>query len=420
MKLKMTSVLLCLVTYTTFSQQVDVIDSLTQTPQQQFSFITQNMDLTEVTSGLLEDKAFKMLPLEFFNGQVIDSTNLASAIRFGHLFATLSSMPINQTFELPLPSDYSTKLLNTAENVIPMGAIHYQYHKIKDDAINLNLLSSDGAQLSDVPNRPASPYESHNVFLSTPLKSYVTNLNNDFMFRSDLYYSNLNKTIALIQVDFDDSLGYKTITGNVKMAISYATYGVKIIKTKITYTDNSVFESHAKIVIVDYSENRYSETYDFTHDITATQSIAGEEGSAELQILLACGHENIQKPLIWIEGFNPPLLDQYGHNLNYDYMLNDILGDYNGQINSDLLNKHLENEGYDLIYVDFADGGDWIQKNALVVHEVIRWVNQQKQQNGSTEKNVVIGESMGGLIAKYALRTMELAGEDHAQNFICL
>ena len=191
MKLKITSILFCILSYTAFSQQVDVIDSLTQNPQQQFSFITQNIDLTEVTSGLIENKAFKMLPIENFNGQSIDSTNLASAVRFGHLFATLSSMPINQNFELPHPSDYSTKLVNTPTNVIPMGAIHYQYHKIKDDAINLNLLNSDGSQLSDVPNRPMCPYESHNEESVLALITSTAIEKSDKTYKYPLYIFNL-------------------------------------------------------------------------------------------------------------------------------------------------------------------------------------------------------------------------------------
>ena len=40
-------------------------------------------------------------------------------------------------------------------------------------------------------------------------------------------------------------------------------------------------------------------------------------------------------------------------------------------------------------------------------------MNEQKQLNGSTLENVVVGESMGGLIARYALRTMEEDNEDH-------
>ncbi len=50
------------------------------------------------------------------------------------------------------------------------------------------------------------------------------------------------------------------------------------------------------------------------------------------------------------------------------------------------------------------------------MQEVIRWVNANKvAEPGTTvlNENVVLGESMGALVARYALRDMEIKGEDH-------
>ncbi|MGK4568407.1 hypothetical protein [Flavobacterium sp. 3HN19-14] len=43
-----------------------------------------------------------------------------------------------------------------------------------------------------------------------------------------------------------------------------------------------------------------------------------------------------------------------------------------------------------------------------MVEDIIKWVNVQKSLAGSTAQNVVIGQSMGGVIARYALRDMEI------------
>src|SRR5690606_10940129 len=56
------------------------------------------------------------------------------------------------------------------------------------------------------------------------------------------------------------------------------------------------------------------------------------------------------------------------------------------------------------IYVNWSNGTDYIQRNAFVLQEVIKWVNSVKL---GTEKNVVLGQSMGGVIARYALKNME-------------
>lgn len=77
------------------------------------------------------------------------------------------------------------------------------------------------------------------------------------------------------------------------------------------------------------------------------------------------------------------------------------------------LQRYVEENGYDIVYVDFEEGAGDIVENAYVVMEVINWVNEQKELNNSTEKNIVWGPSMGGVIARYALCTMEEEGTPH-------
>lgn len=60
------------------------------------------------------------------------------------------------------------------------------------------------------------------------------------------------------------------------------------------------------------------------------------------------------------------------------------------------------------------DGGaDFIERNAMVLVELIKQTNQKLQASGSNEKIILIGPSMGGLISRYALRYMELNGMTH-------
>lgn len=69
---------------------------------------------------------------------------------------------------------------------------------------------------------------------------------------------------------------------------------------------------------------------------------------------------------------------------------------------------------YDIIYVDWKIGTDYIQRNALLLEEIIRWVNNNKEPlGGIIQPNVIIGQSMGGLIARWALRDMENKGQNH-------
>ena len=89
--------------------------------------------------------------------------------------------------------------------------------------------------------------------------------------------------------------------------------------------------------------------------------------------------------------------------------------------------EHFEkmyNEGYDVIFLDFKEGATYMQKNAEVLIELINQINGVSTQNhperkkvtsnGILYENVVVGASMGGQVAKYALAKMEYA--EHTAN----
>jgi pimeloyl-ACP methyl ester carboxylesterase len=109
--------------------------------------------------------------------------------------------------------------------------------------------------------------------------------------------------------------------------------------------------------------------------------------------------ENIRKPVIVVEGFDP----------NDDFDISNIYNimDYNSP-NS--VADQLHNEGYDVVILNFDDGGDLIQRNAYLLVELINQINANKPHS---EPLVVVGFSMGGLVARYALTYMEENGMNH-------
>lgn len=70
----------------------------------------------------------------------------------------------------------------------------------------------------------------------------------------------------------------------------------------------------------------------------------------------------------------------------------------------------LLSRGYDIVYVDFADAGTYIQANAEFLIGVIERVNNAKITD---EKTVLIGASMGGIVSRLALAKMEQEGKSH-------
>ena len=66
----------------------------------------------------------------------------------------------------------------------------------------------------------------------------------------------------------------------------------------------------------------------------------------------------------------------------------------------------LRKEGYDIIYVDFYDGARDMEQNAMFVVDIIKKINNE--YGSCKEQDIaVLGASMGGQVAKYALSYME-------------
>jgi hypothetical protein len=160
-------------------------------------------------------------------------------------------------------------------------------------------------------------------------------------------------------------------------------------------------------------------------------------GGADVYIKYAAGHNGkLLKPLIFVDGidFDPTTYTYNGQVVRHGSTGWDVfqLGNSasganafdpdNG--NSELRSypgvlKELGQTGndYDIVFVDFRRGADWIEKNGEVLIKVIEFVNKAKIQNEAaglcTFDNVVLGASMGGQVAKWALSTMEKRGLAH-------
>ncbi len=67
----------------------------------------------------------------------------------------------------------------------------------------------------------------------------------------------------------------------------------------------------------------------------------------------------------------------------------------------------IEGGGYDIIYFDFSDGASLIQHNAMALAELLQWVNAPANRAANADETIVIGTSMGGQVARFALAWME-------------
>ncbi len=126
---------------------------------------------------------------------------------------------------------------------------------------------------------------------------------------------------------------------------------------------------------------------------------------------------NLRKPLIFIPGFDPN--GQYAIDPSGQYSKCDGTGksDLYSLINSGTydgntsLASRLHSQGYDIVVLKFDNAGDYIQRNAFLLVELINEINANKPSTSGPL--VIMGYSMGGLVARYALAYMEANGMNH-------
>ncbi|MFV0572242.1 MAG: hypothetical protein ACK5M1_07420 [Xanthomarina gelatinilytica] len=133
---------------------------------------------------------------------------------------------------------------------------------------------------------------------------------------------------------------------------------------------------------------------------------------ATLLIDLKPNQTEITRPLIIAEGFDPGsvLNPEEGYGTEDIFDFDERINNNAGNALRNLIDPTNNNQEYDIIYVNWTNGTDAIQENALVLREVINWVNTNKQ---GSEPNVLLGQSMGGVIGRYTLANMEADGETH-------
>lgn len=417
--MKRITFLLCFVLLTklTFAQQ-----QINTTFANQMNILFGQLDTNKIPYGILLDSGMEFTNLEEFNG-VLSSNNYISLNSLEEIYKTLLSSKIsNNASGLVSPTVFKSNLKNNrAKGIIALSGLYFKYGKFKSNALTSNLISYSNGKFYDIPNKV--PYETKQTFAITPAILKYSGLNFQVKIPAAIFYSNNTNQIQSIQVDFNNGNGYVTIPFNQNVTVNYTTEGLKTWKYKLNLTNGTSLYSHSKINI----EEGY-ETYTYGSNnqqrstssgvsrypckkITATDSYLGKTASVNLTIDYAYGNNQIKKPLIVAEGFdigvilNPESEFGYSGYAEFKRSLNN-----SGELYNLLRGYYKE---YDIIFVDWENGVDYLQRNAYALEEVIKWVNQQKSIAGSTEPNVILGQSMGGVIGRWALADMEERGMNH-------
>ncbi len=368
--------------------------------------VFKHVSLDSLKTNYFLDKALITASPAIFDGSLSDS-NQVDHFLWRRLYGTLARAMVDTLTDTIPRLDSILSFAKTIEQngQIPLMILDMNYDKLRDDAIAEGLIEIQGSELWDVNARADDPFETENMFAATTAAFYSDTNVVQFVLPTELFISNRGKTIDFIRVNFDDGQGWNTIALNVVEVITYDSPGTKEIVYEVHYTDNTERTGHSFFKVD--MPNFFSSDIYLRKPFIASKNYGSAVGAARVTVSLGCGNTKITKPLIVIEGFDPPQNRLLGiGNWGY-YNFLSLLAD-NPTLYSDI-----EQEGYDLIFVDFINGADYMQANAFVVEDIIRWVNTKKSEAGSTNKNMILGLSMGGVIGRYALVDMEENSENH-------
>ncbi|MDP3665671.1 MAG: hypothetical protein Q8R50_03250, partial [Sediminibacterium sp.] len=402
------------------------------------NYVFANVNKTLVTTGLLKDYGIDFLNLDNYTGAILNDSNFTALDEWRMLYASLYSQQINGNAGM-LYLDTLNRLLNqygSPANPVCFTGLYYNYQSLDPNTVNNNWMYVSNDQLYDVSGRSQSPYINNEMFAIAPIRQAGQIGANQFIFRSNLFFGNTGKVISYIQIDPKGTGVYQTVALDAAFTVNYDTAGFYNVNIQVVYTDNTVKYAHTKLAVYGNDQslalnNRHAETFagtgpPYRHEafiygrrgpyipqaITATKPYLGVLAQGDYTVDLSVNNTTgqIRKPLLVIEGFDP----------DGGFTYRQLLSRINSDINSDALppitlNSALDDiNSYDLIFLHWKSGTDYIQRNAYLVEALIQWVNGVKINfNGLPQQNAIIGMSMGGLAVRYALRDMELTGINH-------
>lgn len=427
--LKRSLPLLCLLAlslaYFPVFAQTDKPGSTTATYKAQTRTLLSSMSTSGMTTAILYDRVFPLADLEAYTGQVG-----AEASKSEHFFQSYyelynandnaGSMQTNEQIRNQVAA-------NNGANTYPIGLIYYKYDDIKPTAVNDNLLRYQNERFVDVSGRSQHPYRSLTTFVASPLLHQNAPLYKPgvITFRLDpaFFFINTGVSVQYCEIDFQDGGGTRTLYPNGSVQINYANSGKRTLSIKAFTNTNQQLQAYAEVNVSDaaLADNPYANWNDNDvcnqgptvvpitgYSFDGSQYKAGEgfeSANGAGYILFAkgnCQSRVLRKPIVFLDGFDPTNTRDY--KTIYKNFING-----EDQLNNGLnlrLGDKLRNDGYDIIILDFEDGGNYIERNGLVL---VKLLEQLWNTYSSTiEKDfVVIGPSMGALVAQYGLAEAE-------------
>ena len=306
------------------------------------------------------------------------------------------------------------------ENIVPLSILITDFENIKTSAFESKLVvqNADNNYSSDANSEQI--FDVHQINLLSPIVEKTKENKPTFLLKKELVFNTSKRIISEIQIYNNGN--WMSVSQDIPFQLSFDKNGIHEVKYRLHFENGEVLQQSFQINVQHQNKITSNKSYRLLPNVVQTIASTipyqgyGETaafiGEGEFEIFPDTVNGILDKPIILVDGFDP------GDTRNTTAIYQLLNYGTSGQNLGDLVRA----QGYDIVVLNFPqytrtgtstiiDGGaDYIQRNAMILVELLNQINAQKT---GTEKNVVIGPSMGGLISRYALRYMEQNSLNH-------
>jgi Secretion system C-terminal sorting domain/Lecithin:cholesterol acyltransferase len=368
-----------------------------------FDLKSKNLNRQEMETSILYNRVF---PFARLNRQIFSKASRDS-IKLDHGYWKQVFVEMyNADYEQKQKYNFDAHNSKLKEYVIrnrklPIGIIHFNYEYIDSNAYIDGRIIKQGDNLVRNASVSKSPYILDSVTNLSILSDQIFAGEQQLVFDPTFIYTNTNRSVVSISINFNDQSDgtIKLIPGD-SILYTFTKLGVNTYSYTIVFSNNVIYHSESSVNVL----NPGTPPCVFKQSVS-TETFTGYDNSVkgcsyEFGIYYSnCANnssEKLNKPILVLDGFDPADLRKVGNI--YDLMNSQPVQ----------LSNFLRQQGHDIIICNFLDGADFIERNALGVIQLLNYINAR-----TTDPITLIGPSMGGLIAKYALAKMEKENNNH-------
>ncbi len=337
---------------------------------------TPRVERAQVPTGILYDLSAQIAHIERFDGSVSAPAANSAVLRQAVFELRQGSLDAGSAW----PAD--ARLRDTGSPAVRIGLIDTRYNRIREEAKQSGAARvENGALILD-----ADAVETRRAFVAAPVRDY-TYRGSDVTFVLDGSIFVGETRPGRVEIDFGDGRGYRTVAWGQRVDVHYAAQGEQRVYLRANGGEAS-FQFEVRALVTPAPND--------TIPLTGTQAYNGGTATGRAFVYLSDQHTQLARPAVVLEGFD------IDNTMNWDELY--------ALLNQQNLIEDLRARGYDAVVVDFTDATDYIERNAFVAVDALHKVQAAV---AATTDFPLVGPSMGGLVARYALSWMEQNADPH-------